>query len=58
MICQIKNKNVYGSTEAEIVLNWVTSKEGKNKLLEIHKTTLEFVKKDKLNNGKIRSFLV
>lgn len=50
ILSEIKNKNVYGSTEAEIVLNWVTSKEGKNKLLEIHKTTLEFVIKDKLNN--------
>lgn len=47
----INDKDEYeGNTDAEKLLNWITSPEGKKEILRIHNLTLEFVKKDKIQN--------
>lgn len=47
----VKDKSLYkGSTESEKLLEWMTSKEGKEELLRIHKLTLDFIQKDKKEN--------
>lgn len=46
----VENKDSYGTKDAEIVLNWITSTEGKKQLRLIHEKTLEFVELDKKNN--------
>ena len=43
----IGNSSAYGTTDAEKVLNWITSDAGQLHLYCLHKKTLEFVKKDK-----------
>ena len=43
----IGNSSAYGTTDAERVLNWITSDAGQLHLYCLHKKTLEFVKKDK-----------
>lgn len=46
----VENKNLYGARDAEIVLNWVTSYEGKQQLKLIHQITLDFVENDRISN--------
>lgn len=43
----IGNSSEYGSTDAEKVLNWVTSEYGQLHLYMLHKKTLEFVEEDR-----------
>ena len=44
----IKDKTrYYGDTDSEKLLSWITSFEGKEELLRIHKQTLEFINKDR-----------
>ena len=47
----VKDTSVYnGNTDAERLLNWIVSKEGKEEILRIHNITLEFIEKDQKEN--------
>ena len=47
----VKDTSIYeGNTDAEKLLNWIVSKEGKEEILRIHALTLDFVKEDKKKN--------
>lgn len=43
----VNDSKKYGSTEAEIILNWITSLEGQFKLQKVHSEILKFVEHDK-----------
>lgn len=44
----VKDKTkYYGDTDSEKLLSWITSIEGKEELLRVHKLTLEFINKDR-----------
>lgn len=46
----IDKDRYYGNTDAEKLLNWINSIEGKEEIRRIHTITLEFVNKDKKAN--------